>query len=66
MNERRAFLKSLVAAATKGSDPLTQGGSDPLTPAEGQGGSDPLTPAEAQGGSDPLTSAEAADPWLER
>jgi len=34
MNERRAFLKGLVAAAVpKGSDPLTQGGSDPLTPA---------------------------------
>lgn len=32
MNERRAFLKGLVAAAVpKGSDPLTQGGSDPLT-----------------------------------
>src|SRR5213078_4577308 len=41
---------------------LTQGGSDPLTPAEPQGGSDPLT----QGGSDPLTSAEAPEPWLER
>jgi len=34
MNERRAFLKGLVAAAVpKGSDPLTQRGSDPLTPA---------------------------------
>jgi len=34
MNERRAFLKGLVAAAVpKGSDPLTQGGSDSLTPA---------------------------------
>jgi len=34
MNERRAFLKGLVAAAVpKGSDPLTQAGSDPLTPA---------------------------------
>jgi len=34
MNERRAFLKGLVAAAVpKGSDPLTKGGSDRLTPA---------------------------------
>ena len=33
MNERRAFLKGLVGSALpKGSDPLTQGGSDPLTP----------------------------------
>jgi molybdopterin-synthase adenylyltransferase len=33
MNERRAFLKGLVAAAVpKGSDPPTRGGSDPLTP----------------------------------
>jgi molybdopterin/thiamine biosynthesis adenylyltransferase len=43
MNERRAFLKSLVAAATKGSDPLSPpdaGGSDPLSPPDSSG----LTP----------------------